>query len=387
VSQSFAAGAPGAAPRDLLSQSRGAVGVDVQRISRAADFLRLEAEWNALADSSPNPLLRHDWFTTYATAFCQGQDLAIYLARIDGRLRAAAPMVVERVVGFPALRFLGSRETLEPEAFLYDDPRALEALCRALIASGRPLGLTRLDNESPELALLIELAQGRGVVSLRRSSSQTHSTYLKPDRAALEASMPSRKRAVIRKQRRYLEQRGAVTFDVAEPDEHGFDAAFDEFVAVEAASWKQRNGSSIAASPRYAGFMRGYARAAARSGRLRLAFLRLDGKAIAAQMDVEQGGRLWGLKSGADEAWSKYGPGVLSFHELACWGGEQGLSRREHLGRAETWQTRWPSELRSQTSFRFYPWRVGAAVVFANDALVFARYRLQQRRAKAADAG
>jgi CelD/BcsL family acetyltransferase involved in cellulose biosynthesis len=131
-----------------------------------------------------------------------------------------------------------------------------------------------------------------------------------------------------------------------------------------------------------------YARLAAREGLLRLSFLRLAGEPIVVQMDVEHGGRLWGLKMGTDERWLKYAPGILSTHELFRWASERGLAACEHLGEAEEWQRRWPYEVRERSTFRFYPRRPGAALALGLDAVQFARRGAKMRalaRARAAE--
>jgi CelD/BcsL family acetyltransferase involved in cellulose biosynthesis len=352
--------------------------VSVERITKFEDFLALKSDWDELAATSPNPLLSHDWFRACLTAFDPDAELAVFAARAGGRLRAVAPLLVERSLVGRRLRLIG-HQTMEPEAFLFDHEPALEAACAAALASRLPLALRRLDDEGAELRALQGLGEGRGLQLVRPGTTQTHTTVFAGNWAATEAAMPSRKRAVINKQRRYLEKEGAVQFEVLDVAEERLDEVLEEFIQVEAASWKSRTATALKLDQRLRRFLRDFAAAASRAGKLRVSFLRLNGRAIASQIDVEQGGRLWGLKSGADEAWSKFGPGVLCFHELARWGAERGLSGREHLGRAEGWQTRWPYEKRGQSSFRFYPARPLGVAVFVADAVEVARRKLAER--------
>lgn len=358
--------------------SRARAGLAVERVSARADFLALEGEWNGLAAASPNPLLRHEWFAACLETYAARDEIALFLVRENGRLRAAAPLVVERSGGVPRLRMLGW-QTMEPEALLHDDPAALERLCVAVLTAGKPLRLSRLDAASPELQMLRALSRGRGVGLVRESCTRTHATLLAEDAAAVEASMSGKKRSELRRLKTQLAKHGPVTFDVLEAGEADVDSALAELMRVEAASWKARSATALAADAGQREFLRRYALAAAAAGMLRVSSLRVGGQAIAVQMDIEHGGRLWGLKMGADEAWSKYAPGILSTHELICWAADRGLHCCEHLGAAEAWQTRWPFELREQSGFRFYPARPGAVAALALDVLEVARRRMRDR--------
>ena len=359
----------------------------VEIISDAAALGALRGEWDSLADRFPNPLLRHAWFFAAATTYGAGEELAIFVARRDGRLAAAAPMVVDRSGVVPRLRMLAFQDK-EPDAFLYEDEEALAAVCEAVMAAGRPVVLPRLDPAGPEWRLLAERGRRHGLAVLRPGTNRYYATVLAAGAAAFDASMDSKKRSRLRRMRTGLEKHGEVTFEVLSP---GDDASADEAVTaverVEAASWKGRNGSALVSRPLAAAFMREHARLAAREGMLRLSLLRLKGDVIAAQLDVEHGGRLWGQKMGADERWSKYGPGILGNHELLRWASERGLTHLEHLGMEEEWQRRWPFEVREFGTFRFYPRRAAAALAFGTDVAVYATRGAKARawaRARAA---
>ena len=307
----------------------------VEIVSGLSAFEALAEEWNALADrATPSPLLRHEWFMASARAFLDEGDLAVFVARRDGRIRAAAPMMVDRSGVVARLRLLGS-DASEPEAFLYDDHDALEAVCKALLAAGRPVLLQRLATDSAEWRLLAGSAPRKGLAVLRPSTSPYYSTVLQPEWEDFERSMASKKRSELRKLRRELEQHGPVTFEMRKPSTT--EAALEglaELQRIEASGWKGRHRTDMMSRPPLARFMADYAALMARSGMLRLSTLRLAGEPIVIQMDVECGGRLWGLKMGTDERWLKYGPGILSTHELIRWSVENGLAGCEHLGRA-----------------------------------------------------
>ncbi|HEX8570993.1 MAG TPA: GNAT family N-acetyltransferase [Caulobacteraceae bacterium] len=354
----------------------------VEIITSRAGFEATAAEWNALADrASPSPLLRHEWLLTAARTLSPDDDLAVAVARRDGRLCAAAPLVVDRSTVVPRLRLLGW-QTSEPEAFLYEDEDALEAVCRAVLRLGRPVMLQRLATDSPEWRLLGEHARRRGFAVLRPSTSPYYFTALEKDWPAFEQSIAGKKRSELRKLRRDLESHGEVAFEMLRPaDPETALRLLDELQRIEASGWKGRDGTDMLSRPPLARFMAEYAGLAARRGMLRISVLRLKGEPVVVQMDIEHGGRLWGLKMGTDERWLKCGPGILSTHEICRWAIENGLEGLEHMGRAEQWQRRWPHVVRDCSSFRFYPRRLGAAVAFGLDTAEYARRKVADRAA------
>jgi len=360
--------------------------IAVATVSSLPALEALAPDWDALADRSASPLVRHAWFLAAARTYAAGCELAVFTGRREGRLSAVAPMVVDRSGFAPRLRLLGFQSP-EPEAFLSDDEEVLRAVCAAVLSTGKPVALPRLDAASPEWRLLAECARGRGL-AVPRPGRQTYlATILKTDWAAFEAGMSGKIRSDLRRREKQLAQQGAVSFEVVSPGEHEVEAALAELIQLEAASWKGRAGTAIANRPLLKSFLTGYARIAAREGKLRFSSLRLNGAPIALQMNIEHGGRLWGLKMGTDDQWSKYAPGALSIHRLLRWAAERGLAGREHLGQAEEWQRRWPYEVRELSAFNFYPARPAAAVALGADvAGVFARAvkrRLDRRAASA----
>lgn len=360
--------------------------MNVEIVSDLTTLGELREAWDAMADRFRNPLLRHAWVYAAAQTYGAGEELAVFTARRGGRLVAAAPMVVDRSGIVPRLRILAFQDR-EPEAFLYEDEAALAAVCDAVLASGRPVVLARLDPGGPEWRLLTERARRYGLTVPRPGTNRYYATVLAKSAAAFDASMDSKKRSRLRRMRSGLETHGKVSFEVLCPDEAAADDAVAAIERVEAASWKGRNGSALVCRPGAAAFVREHARLAAREGMLRLSLLRLDGAVIAAQLDIESGGRLWGQKMGADERWAKYGPGILSNHELLRWASDRGLTHLEHLGMEEDWQRRWPHEVRELGTFRFYPRRATAALALGSDVAAFATHGAKARawaRARAA---
>jgi len=98
-----------------------------------------------------------------------------------------------------------------------------------------------------------------------------------------------------------------------------------------------------------------YATLAAESGLVRFSFLDLDAKAVAAQLSVEYADRLWVLKIGYDEAWSRLSPGWQLMAETVRYAFDRKLKSFEFLGSDEAWLHRWDTEDRELSTLASYP--------------------------------
>ena len=94
----------------------------------------------------------------------------------------------------------------------------------------------------------------------------------------------------------------------------GLDSLLTEGFAIESAGWKAAGGTAIVSRAETEGFYREVAAWAAQRGWLRLAFLRLDGRALAFEFAIEEGGVYYALKSGFDPAYRAFSPGTLLIH-------------------------------------------------------------------------
>ena len=343
----------------------------IEVVSTLSRLAAMGAEWNALADRYPTPLLRHDWFLACAQAFGRDCELAVHVARDAGRARAIAPLVVDRSGRVPRLTYLGHQAT-EPEAFLSDSPDALASLCTTILRTGLPIVLKRLGAGSDEARLLGALPATRGFLLPRPDSTRTAFAPLENTPEALEAKMSRHARSHVRQPRRAMQKAGgAVVFEAVTPDESSIGANLELLFRIEAAGWKSRNGTAIVQSDAMLRFYSAYGRAAARAGRLRLFFLKAGEATVAAQLHVEFAKRLWCLKIGHDEAWSRFSPGRVLTHDILRYGCERGLEALEFLGVAEDWQRRWPIVLRQHSTLRYYPLSVRGGLAFTVDSLRF----------------
>ena len=134
----------------------------------------------------------------------------------------------------------------------------------------------------------------------------------------------------------------------------GLEAALDEFVALESSGWKADEGTAISSRDASRRFYLEIARWAAERDWLRLTFLRLDGRAVAAELDLRCGGSMYALKSGFDPEFRTFGPGQLL--TLDCLQGTfaDGLQSYEFLGTDEPYKMTWTDTTRERVRVRSF---------------------------------
>jgi hypothetical protein len=255
--------------------------------------------WDALAREEASPVVQLSWARAWAETVGRGRTARFAVG--DGAL---LPLVTRG----PSLELLGERELFEPGDVL-GDPRALR-LPRL------PFLLRRVP---PSLAFLGRATAAPGAPVLRfphEPSSRRASDLRRAERRA-----------------------GETTVDVSRDP-----AALDEAFAVEARSWKGREGTALASDPERGAFYRRYAELSAAAGELRVSFRRKDGRAIAMQIAVERAQRIWLLKIGYDEEFARASPGQLLIRATIEDAEARGLEALEFLGTASAWTRAWTKE-------------------------------------------
>lgn len=279
---------------------------------------------------------------------------------------------------FARWRMIGALEVFEPGDALCDGEETADALACEVVRKGRPLRLDRLPADSRMVPALRSALRGKGLVSVRPAvpcpKITLDDTWREP-----ESRFNSGRRSDFRRAARKAEVLGTVTCQVLSPAAHEFDALFDEAIGVELRSWKKEAGSALGADRDKEAFFRDYFRAACRDGTFRIAFLRIDGRAVAMQMAVEKSGRYWLFKIGYDEAFGKCSPGTLLMLHTLGWAARRGLRSYELLGNVERWIADfWTREQNDCVQVRTYPFNLRGLGALAGDGACWLRARLDR---------
>jgi CelD/BcsL family acetyltransferase involved in cellulose biosynthesis len=326
-------------------------------------------EWDALADRvSASPWLRPGWIGAWERAFGRGS-LEVLTLRRDGRLVGVLPLQRR----FGALR---STSNVHTPAFsmLVEDQEAARELGRSLFArGGRQVTLGFLLSDDPALDTCRSAARAARYRLIDRTLERSPYIATNGDWPGYERQRESRFLRELRRRRRRLGEQGRLALDVTDGHQR-LDELLDEGFAVEAAAWKGKRGTAIAADPATRRFYGDIALWAAERGWLRLAFLRLDERPLAFDYCLEEQGVHYLLKTGYDPDYRAFAPGMLIRREMIARAFSNGLARYEFLGADEPWKLRWTGTLRERRLLQaFAPSLPGVIDCLRGRALAFAR--------------
>lgn len=265
------------------------------------------------------------------------------------------------------------------------DDSVLPALAKGLIGLGKPADLGYYPIEDPFIGEVQKAAQGKAKVVVRTKVIPA-APWLDLDESWSEPTNNLRRnmRQSIRRNERRMRELGEVTVDFLEPATGAVDGLLDTAVAVEAKSWKERTGTALTHDHRQQAFFRDYAKVVAGEGRLHVAFLRLDGKAIAMSIGEIRDNVFWAYKIGYDEAVAKYGPGALMQYYLIGHLAGRGIQRIEMQGHLLEYKKNWTDKAIDTVAVRIYPYNPRGVAAMGYDAMrQFAKRREARQEAAA----
>jgi CelD/BcsL family acetyltransferase involved in cellulose biosynthesis len=310
------------------------------------------AAWDELAlGVGASVFARPGWLAAWAGAFGKAGALRALTVHRGGRLVGVLPVLASRFrVGTP---LNGETALIAP---VVADAEAAGELAEWLLARRVPVDLDGVLAEDPVTAAVRDGAGrvGTPVLEAHRCSSPYIGTVGDPA-SFLKGLSKNRRRGLTRLQNR-LEETGEVVFEIDDGRDGDLAAKLAEGFRLEAREWKLAAGSAILSSTASVAFYTAGARWAAVEGLLRLAFLRVDGRAIASGYCLQQGRTLSFLKLGMDDELAKLGPGVLITKYLVEHAHtEAEVEELDLLGENAPWKADLASGVREQVRLRVYP--------------------------------
>jgi CelD/BcsL family acetyltransferase involved in cellulose biosynthesis len=354
-------------------------GANIEILTTLAALETLAPEWAALVADADLPMLSHAWVLACALTLCAAQALRVITVRQRGTLVAAAPLAQADGTGATRLELVGATTLYEPSGLLYRSEEALTLLLRAMLSLRQPFLLSRIPFTPHVNAMFSAAAHHRGLLV----SSRVSTTLAVPIESSWDeylGTLSAHRRYDLRRAWRRAEEGGKVSVRVLTPRPDEVEGLMREFVRIEGSGWKARNGSSLQQRPQLRAFFEQYGKLAAAEGRLRLSFLDVGDTPIAAQFSVEYADRLWVLKIGYDESWSRCSPGWLLIAETMRMAFEQRLRSYEFLGSDEPWLHGWRTTSREFRTVACYPASVDGVYGLAADSLARLRARLGRAR-------
>jgi CelD/BcsL family acetyltransferase involved in cellulose biosynthesis len=164
-----------------------------------------------------------------------------------------------------------------------------------------------------------------------------------------------------------------VSVDVLSPSEAEAEGCLESFMDIEDSGWKADAGTSLRRRPSLKAFFSAYTRRAARAGLLRVVFLRVGSRVVAAELAIEAYRRWWQLKIGYLHEMASHYPGLQLTEATIRHAFERGLESYEFLGVAADWEQRWGARGRSHQTVLVYPGAWSGARAAAVDGFRLAK--------------
>jgi len=307
-------------------------------------------EWDLLADElHAPPFLRPGWIEAWWRAFGRG-GLEIYTARSHGRLVAVVPLSHGRGV-------LASPANWHTPLFgLVGEEAALHGLVRRILmdaSAARRVSLGFVDSSAADALAFRAIALERGFRLRTQTLGRAVAVRIEGEWGTYEQRLSGNLRRGLKRSLRRLQKVGEVTFQHAD-GQTGLDALLTEGFRIESLGWKGTRGTAIAAHPETERFYRDVGTWAAGQGCLRLAFLRVDGRAIAFWFAIEDHGVHYALKSGFDPGYGAFSPGRLLLHRSLEDAFSRDLTRFE-MGQSEDYKLSWANAFRELVRLNAFP--------------------------------
>jgi len=308
----------------------------IETVSTTDGFEALAPEWDDLvrAMPRPSPFLLHGWLAEWWRHYGGKSELNVHVARRDGRLVGALPLVSRRRAGVRVATFMGGSELALPDVLLApgQDGEDCERLIRRLAESGCHVvdlpGLPAGSRIAAGLGSRLELIR-RVEAPVLDLAGGWEAVYL--------AKTSSKKRSLHRRRRRQLEGLGTVEVSVARALDE-LEPALEEAFALHARRWEGRPDGSDFASDAGKRFHRAAIGRLAAIDVARIVTLRVAGRAAAFHYYFALGGRMYVHRLAFDPALARFSPGLVNTLDAIEAAADEGLGRVEFLGGDERYK-------------------------------------------------
>ena len=330
----------------------------VDLVSDNAAFASLDSEWNDAVDRAGivHPFLRHEWVSAWWDAFGGGGREELHLIVVRDATRAIcaiAPLMSDRwpMYGVPVrrLRLLQNDHTPRTGVIVAAHAEdSYRAIWHAL-HDGRKrwdvLQLSQLPDSSETRAHFMRLAAEEGIHTGIWESGA--SPYLRLDSSwtAYVEDLDSKFKRNLRNRLSHASKLGELRLEVVD-EPSMLRASFADVQRLEDSGWKASEGTAIASDSRVRSFYSLVTERAANAGWLRMLFLEVGGRRVAAAYAALYANRLFLIKTGYDPSFAKCAPFKLLTSFAVRYAYEHGIDEIDFLGDVEPWKLEWTSTAR-----------------------------------------
>jgi len=293
------------------------------RVAPAAELTEgLAATWDALSARAAEPnVFARRWFLAPSLAHCAASSAGELVALMRGDA-AIGLFPLARETHYGPIPVSYAADWTHPNMFLSgaqfargEEQTGWAALLDALARRGEHYALFGpLDRDGPVARGLVDAATASGYACrLVRQENRALLHSALPSETYWQARLPGKKRKELRRQERRLGELGALAFEWLD-DVADLARWCDDFLALENAGWKGREGSAMASDAATERLFRDVLVGAQAADSLAMCRLTLDGRPIAMLVTLIADGAGFSFKTTYDETLSAYSPGVLLQH-------------------------------------------------------------------------
>ena len=313
--------------------------------------------WRRLADAAmePNPFFRPEYVLPGLS--CSDDELLVLVVPRGSDWLACLPL--QRSSGWRRQRFGVLSRWLPDYAYLATplvadgEVDAAAAAIASFVAAERraaALVLDPIDADGPVLGALRKAFAECGLKPRTYAEWERAALRRRPEPTYLEEAASGRRRKELRRTRRALGRELEGELELV--DRTGDPTAAQAFLDLERETWKGEAGTAMASRPGHAAFFERMCADMADSGHLQILELRAAGRTAALQVNLIDGGTLYGIKVAFDRTLSKFGPGALlevdalqTFHERQDLAAADSCAAPDN----ELMNSLWPDRRRMQT--------------------------------------
>ncbi|MGH2952424.1 MAG: GNAT family N-acetyltransferase [Solirubrobacterales bacterium] len=307
--------------------------LEVEIVSDPAKLEAFEAAWRELAVARANAFVTPEWFLAWHRHYGPEHEPLVCAVRGPaGDLRGVLPLVLAR--NRPrTVRFAGSAlgDHFHPAASEDEEELVASAAARALRACDRRWSAIVLENVGADAAWWRELSQRDGlapvidrssVLPYARLADRSWNEYMASRSRNLRSQVARRLRALERHHHVRVRWTGAVDRVTAD---------MESLFRLHDARWQARTGESSLTSERARAFHADFASLAHRRGWLRLCFLDVDERPVAAWYGWRIGERFAYYQAGFDPAWADRSVGFVLFAQTIRSAAEENAAEYDML--------------------------------------------------------
>lgn len=324
--------------------------LEVEWITSLARFAELAPEWPAVLPADASPFDLHPWYLAWWRAFGDDAEPALCTVRRDGELAGAFPLLCRD----GEIRALANVHTPSFRP-LARDPEAMDRLIAAAMERGKPgsIELIALPEDDPSVVQLASGAREASMIPMVEPAYSSPTVATDGDFDAWRKESKRRWGAPIERFRRKLGREYDAELAIVVPPGE-LEAELDEGFRVEASGWKGRAGTAISSNPATEAFYREISREFEQRDELRLSRIGLDGHTVAFDLCILYDGRLYLLKTGFDEDFRRFAPGLVMRLSIIERCFELGLRSHELLGGESEWKAKFETGKRPHVNLRTY---------------------------------